>query len=414
MTKKHFSRIAAFFTAAVLMTGSASINVNADEAMKIVVLGDSISTGYTMDSTLTGSYADMLGCYYNADVTSFAQDGFTSGDLLAQLSDSAVLSAVAEADVVLVTIGGNDILQPVLKNDIIDASQYSTMIDLIRSLGGGSDMTLVTSMNIYLNKNMPTAINQFRQNIVQIADILKSSANGEIVFQTVYNPMDVDADNTPLATSGSMEMLSSYVNKFLEGIPNNTVYVEGQCVNGAIRDLTDVTVIDTYDLLFDHGYYYTRIYNVDIHPNNRGHLIMAEAIIRALNLPETGSENAHAMRAAYTYTESTDKTTANATLGNVNADFNATIVDRILNKNYVYGDVDANGLVDIADAAAALNIYSSVAANVTPNVAEINIASADGNRDGVTDIVDASSMLLYYASRAAGIYTGTYDEFVMR
>ncbi len=410
MTKKHLSRSAAFLTALTLLSGSLSVTANAEDRLKIVVLGDSISTGYSVDDTLTGSYADIVATYYGADVTSFAQDGFTSADLLAQLSDSTVLSAVAEADVVLVTIGGNDILQPVLKNDVVDATQYKDMHQLIAELGG--DLMLVTAMNSYLSKTMPAAITQFRENVVQIADKLKANANGEIVFQTVFNPMDCDADNTPLATSGSMETFSSNVKKFLEGVPNNTIYVEGKCVNGAIRDLTDVTVIDTYDLLFDRGYYYTRIFNVDVHPNNRGHLVIAEAIIRALNLPETGNENAHAMRAAYTYTESTDKTTANATLASVNADFNATIADRIVNKNYVYGDVDANGVVEIADAAAALNIYSSQAAGMTPTVAEINIPSADGNRDGIIDMADASSMLLYYAGITAGTYSSTYDEFV--
>ncbi len=402
MKKRFLGCTAAVLTAMTLLSGGVSMSADAEETMKIVALGDSITTGYSLDNSLKGSYADMVSCYYNAELTNLAQDGFTSADLLAQLSDPSVQAAVAEADIVLVTVGGNDVLQPVLKNEIVDSSQYETMGALINSLSG--DVDLRTQMNVYLSKTMPPAIKTFRENVVQIADKLKASTGGTIVFQTVYNPMDVDADDTPLASSGSMELLRSYVTKFLEGVPDNTIYVEGQCVNGAIRDLSGVTVVDSYETLFDHGYYYTRINDVDVHPNNAGHLAIAESIIRKLNLPETGRENGTAMRAAYT------SDNVENTLANVNSDYNSTIYNRVLMNSR--GDVDADGSVAIADATSVLGIYAANAAGADAPVTGVNALAADGNIDGAVNLEDASAVLQYYSQRAAGMFSGTFTDFV--
>ncbi len=401
--KKNYLRSAAALLAAIsLMTSAVPFEVSAEGTMSMVALGDSITTGYSKDGSLVAGYAEIVSSYYGAELTSFAQDGLTSAGLLEQLSDLSVQEAVAGADVVLVTIGGNDILQLILNNDYIDATQYEDMGQLISAMGQMS-LLETAQMQMYMNKVMPDAIAACRANTIEIAAQLKSMTQAEIVFQTIYNPMDLDADDTSLATSGGMEVLSSNVHKYLEGIADNTTFPLGQCVNGAIRDLTGVTVVDTFQTLYDHGYYYTDIKAVDVHPNSIGHLAIAETVIEALAIPETGAEDGTKLRLAYTASG------AETTLAGIASSLNDSILGKVLRNSY--GDVDANGNVEIADATSALSIYAANGASVTPPVTGVNAQAADADQNGTVDIADATLVLDYYAAKGANIFEGTFSEY---
>ncbi|MBQ8515160.1 MAG: hypothetical protein IJ496_07165 [Ruminococcus sp.] len=405
MKKKNLERAAAFLTAAALtMSAAAPLSTEASDGEVIVALGDSITSGYSADGTLMASYAEMVSSYCGAELVNLAQDGATSADLLAQLSDTGVQETVAGADIILVTIGGNDIMQPVLNNDYIDATQHSTMSDLIGAMReqDAANPFFTALMMAYLGQTMPTAVSECRANIEQIAAQLRTlNGHAEIVFQTVYNPMDLDADDTPLATSGSMETLSTEVKNYLEGMENNTLYEYG--VNDTIRGLQGVTVADVYETLFDRAFYYTGIHYVDVHPNSIGHLAIAETVIAAMQREETGTEDGTLMRSVYTGTG------AEQTLPTVNAALNESLQARVL-KNSL-GDVNANGVVEISDATDALTIYAQTGASLTPSITGVNAIAADGNQDGVVDISDATLILSYYASYGAQVFTGTFEEF---
>ena len=406
MKKIHIGRAAAMLTALTLAAGSASITAEAEDGIKVVALGDSITTGYSSDGTLIASYAEIVSSYYGAELVNYAQDGFTSTDLVNQLSDDAVQADIASADVVLVTIGGNDILHLVLNNEYLDATQYSTMYELIAAMkteSGAPDWTVLLPLQQYLNNAMPAAISQYRSNVALIAEQLKSLTDGRIVFQTVYNPMDCDADDTPLASSGSMEILTTNVTGYLEGKQDNTVFPLGQCVNGAIRDLQDVIVVDTYQTFLDHGVYYTNINDVDVHPNNRGHLVIAESVIQALDIAETGSENGALMRKVYTSTD------AESTLSSVAAELNDSIMVRAM-KN-AYGDVNADTKVDLDDASGTLSIYAAVGAGAESPITGLNAQAADGNQNGTVGLDDATLMLSYYAEFSSMLFSGTFMEY---
>lgn len=405
MKRKNFGRAAAFLTAAALtMSTAVPLSTSASDGQVVVALGDSITTGYSADGTLMASYAEMVSSYYGAELVNLAQDGATSADLLAQLSDAGVQETVAGADIILVTIGGNDIMQPVLNNDYIDATQHGTMSELIGAMReqDAANPFFTALMMAYLGQTMPTAVSDCRANIEQIASQLRSLNGGaEIVFQTVYNPMDLDADDTPLATSGSMETLSTEVRNYLEGMENNTLYEYG--VNDTIRGLPGVTVADVYETLFDRAFYYTGIHYVDVHPNSIGHLAIAETVIASMQREETGTEDGTLMRSVYTGTG------AEQTMPAVNAALDQSLQARVL-KNSL-GDVDANGIVEISDATDALTIYAQTGASLTPSITGVNAIAADGNQDGEVDISDATLILSYYASYGAQVFTGTFEEF---
>lgn len=77
-----------------------------------------------------------------------------------------------------------------------------------------------------------------------------------------------------------------------------------------------------------------------------------------------------------------------------------------------YGDVDADGNVNISDAMSILGIYSYNAAELTPEVTGVNAVAADANKDSSVGIDDALLVLQYYSERAAGLFDGTFEQFL--
>lgn len=404
--KNRTLKYAAAFASVILGMTSMAFDASADDAMKIVALGDSITNGYSMDGSLIASYPQLVSSYYGAELVNFAEDSMTSAELLSKISDPAVQSEIADADIVLITIGGNDIMKPVLNNEFIDASKYNTMTELIAAIKAESDKDLFYSIALQtkLNSFMPDAIKNCNANIQQLSEQLSSMTSARIVFQTLYNPMDLKNDNTALASSGSMTVLCANVNSYLEGKPDNTLYPIDGGVNDIIRGLTGSLIVDTFETFADHSYFYTHIKNVDVHPNSKGHLAIAESIIETLDIPETGSECGTLIRRAYTLSG------AENTLAGVAPAINDGILGRVLKNSY--GDVDADGAVNINDATAALTIYASNAVGKAPEITGVNALAADSNKDGSVNIEDATLILEYYSGKAAGIISGTFDDFV--
>lgn len=121
--------IPAVLTAAAAISVSA-LGAAAAEGENLVVLGDSIATGYGLEgyvsgdnASAAGSFANRLSAYYTG-YENLAVDGRTSAQLLAALSEEETASALENADDIVISIGGNDLLQP-----LITGMQMSLMSD---------------------------------------------------------------------------------------------------------------------------------------------------------------------------------------------------------------------------------------------------------------------------------------------
>ena len=66
------------------------------------------------------------------------------------------------------------------------------------------------------------------------------------------------------------------------------------------------------------------------------------------------------------------------------------------------GDVDGNGMIEVADAVLVLTYYAKSAAGIPST---IDFRLADVNRDEKIDVADAVGILTYYARQAAGLPT---------
>lgn len=329
-----------------------------DAPYNVVVLGDSISTGYGLEDS-SKSYVSVLEHHMNQKVTNLAKDGTTSSELLQLLQgDSTMQSAVAGADVIVVTIGANDILQPVLNNDVVKVDDYDNVYDLANAIKDNQ-----IAFQKYLRANMPTAVADANTNIDNIILQLKSTNDhAKLVFQTVYDPLSVDQDDTGLSAN-ALSMLSTFSNgqmyQYLNGSANGGTYIpvglnqnlQTHAQNG------EIYLADVYNMFLHHAWTNVNIANADVHPTATGHAAIANLLIESGYFPTVAGAK---------------------------------------------GDVDGDGNIDVSDAVAVLTEYARIAAG---NEAQFNPAqkkSADVNGDGMIDVSDAVGILVYYAKQAAG------------
>jgi lysophospholipase L1-like esterase len=92
---------------------------------KIVAIGDSVTEGVG-DETKNGGYVGILNHTFednnlNITVENFGKKGNRSDQLLKRLEKEEIASAIKEADMVLITIGANDIMN-VLKSNFMNVS----------------------------------------------------------------------------------------------------------------------------------------------------------------------------------------------------------------------------------------------------------------------------------------------------
>ena len=109
--KKLLTYISAVTTLVMLLSCFACFSVSADkqEINAITLLGDSITYGYGLEEN-QHNYGWYLGEYYGAEVENLAQNGLTSEELIDMLETDDVQQAVKNADMVCLSIGGNDLL----------------------------------------------------------------------------------------------------------------------------------------------------------------------------------------------------------------------------------------------------------------------------------------------------------------
>ena len=267
-------------------------------------------------------------------------------------------SAVAGADIIVVTIGANDILQPVLNNDVVKVDDYDNVYDLANAIKDNQ-----IAFQKYLRANMPTAVANANTNIDSIILQLKSTNDhAKLVFQTVYDPLSVDQDDTGLS-SNALSMLSTFSNgqmyQYLNGSANGGTYIpvglnqnlQTHAQNG------EIYLADVYNIFLHHAWTNVNIANADVHPTATGQSAIANLLIDSGYFP--------------------------------------TVTNTA-------GDIDGDGNVAVSDAVAVLTEYARIAAG---NEAQFNPAqkkSADVNEDGMLDVSDAVGILIYYAKQASG------------
>lgn len=241
---------------------------------RLMFLGDSIAAGYGLDGyTLTDnyscheSYANILDKKYTSDLghicphemQNFAVSGATSADLMELLNSGKLDSALAETDAVVVSIGGNDLLEniyPIISS--LGITVENKEIDL-----SNIDVFSLIGQITTLEEDVSNSLAEFEVNLKEITSVLDVKTEGDVYIQTLYNPFENFTD-----ISIVKEFTQTTIVQFNDIIKNNTADkykiidiaadFEGKC-----NDLT-------------------RIGEIDIHPNEAGHKVIADAVDEAL------------------------------------------------------------------------------------------------------------------------------------
>lgn len=268
----------------------------------LVVLGDSISTGYGLAGAVADRpgyanlVADALGLKRGQGYANYAVDGYTSQNILAKARANA--ATLEQADLILLTCGGNDVL--------------GKMLEIVCRAAGGSSSDLKTNINTLKNMSEDTvksklyadanqtvidnALKAYRANMAELVAYLHTTAyKARIVFLTQYNP---------LSGVDGAKVLDAYAEDVIGRL--NAIMVETTRDGGC-------EVVDTHAVMVGNGATLSNIMNSDIHPNTKGHKAMAEAVMTYLGIDAsaTGETTASAsMTTTIPTVQSTDITTA--------------------------------------------------------------------------------------------------------
>ncbi len=267
--------------AGLLFTG---INARA-EGGSLVVLGDSIASGYGLSGYTAGdnysapdSFANRLGELY-PEYSSFAQDGLTTDGLLTRLEDEETAAALSGADTVVVSIGGNDFLQPMITAAITGAMENP---DHLEALQGGGELTEYLDVMRELTEKLTSAAEAVDTAAVGdnageiLGEIRELNPDCEIIILTVYNPFEDVA---------GMELFDVTAREKLAELNSEIAAAAEQ--NGA-------RIADVFTLFQGNAEKYTNIAAMDIHPSKDGHGAIYGLLTGLADIPaaQTGADPA--------------------------------------------------------------------------------------------------------------------------
>jgi lysophospholipase L1-like esterase len=301
---KNFKRVTSLLSifllmVAILLNGT-SLNplksrlVYADtKSTSLVVIGDSISYGMSADpgkgfADLYTKHLNETEGYGNVKLTNLSMPGDKTADLLMKLSTQPFTDALSNGDIVVVSIGGNNLLSPIIaaicKAFNVNASGNNNLLaDLTNAIKNDPNATATlaklqsTESLFALSNDLYPGVTNFGTEFPKIATEIKRQApNAQIYMLTLYNPFD------------AKDQLNPIFNQFISGI--NKVVSEQEKVIG----YTMVDVNKAFSSSSDAVKFNLSGSQIDPHPTNVGHEIINKQIIsveKPLNKTTTGGNS---------------------------------------------------------------------------------------------------------------------------
>ena len=446
--KKHLAVIMAAamaFAAVPAVSASAAEN---DQTKDFVLFGDSIAAGYTRANNVKYNYGEILADYYNGTVSNYAVSGDDSDnmlDIISNLNDEQK-KAVKDAECIVISIGGNDMIHFVchdllvylasegLLNDgytLENIPEKPTINELMAMLPEeklreyASDMsnalsllTTFTSSVAGLRFDNPDSgyncyiRTHIMKNVSEAVSKLRAiNPDAKIVVQNIYQPIQIEESYVKQVYSNS-DAYATLINQIRSNLEdtmkafNKELAAQAEADGFIMADvLTKFTSVAegvkktsknpgnaSYFIDIKQG----SLRNADIHPNQKGHLAIAAAIINSLG--ETHNDYGIL---SDVYEKLEDK-----------ADYPAIALEDLeaAMGTWTLGDANFDGNVDARDATVALTAYAKISAGLEGLKARPALA-ADVNKDGNVDAKDATFLLTYYAKASAG-KTGSFESYI--
>lgn len=206
-----------------------------DEKLYYVVLGDSIAYGSGISNSREACYGKIVADTNGYDYANHAIPGHTTTNLIKRLSEETVIADIKKADLISISIGGNDFLMSNLIGLMFDAIVLGDYSEYDRIAEG------------------------FYDNFCEIVDIINShNEDAIILMQTLYNPQSGDL-REPYQQGA--DRINAAIEKYAQEHPGEIVIVD---VGTALGE-------DMANYAED-----------EIHPSAKGNEIIADKILEKL------------------------------------------------------------------------------------------------------------------------------------
>lgn len=402
--KKGVAAVCAVGTTLAMVPFSASALSMEPAAVKVLAIGDDCLAQVEGMTSSVEYVADYLGGTW----VNRAQIGRKASDLVEELkTDASLRTDVQEADVILVSIGVNDIISPILyeNTDIIDGSKYSTLESLANGMPG--DMNKIMELDSRLMKSLPNTVAEANAAIAEAVQLIRNeNSSANIVVQKVSNPLAVDfkalSDTVSQNRRAALSTLFTYLEACLLGGSDASAPIVSVGVNEAISSLPNVAVADFYEPYVGAegekalGFYLSNIANLDMTFSAVGQVVAASAAINADKALSNGDGSVIA--AAY------DATGERSNLETLRPALDEMMDTASANTRTAFflGDVDSNDMINADDAYLTLKEYATVSVGKPSGFVPTQRRASDMNNSGAADADDAYLMLKYYAACSVG------------
>lgn len=229
-------KILSVILALVMCFGALSITSSAKEDKPFyLVLGDSIAYGSGLGNPTDACYGKIVADTNGYEYANYAVPGHTTTNLIARLAQPEVVEALEKANIISISIGGNDFLLGNLMELIFNAmvlNDYTPLDNIAESFF--ENFSTIVSI---INEHNPDAV---------------------ILMQTLYNPQSGYL-REPYQMAA--DRLNAAIERFAEENPGEIVIVD---VGTALGD-------DPSNFADD-----------DIHPSANGNMIIAQTILDKL------------------------------------------------------------------------------------------------------------------------------------
>ncbi len=285
----------------LLMTGLLLVSLMAAafaaDSRSYLALGDSISTGYGLSSPSDEAFPalvkELLGESYT--LTNMAEDGETAASLASRLDEGACMEAVACADVITVTIGGND-LMAFLYEFLADNMALEPKLDASEvglKLASGNMEVLNAAADVLNTKVFALTSSDLNEVAISLSSVVSKiralNPTATVIVTTQYNPYAELASQV----TGVQSLLPYVAPEYVE-IAKAILSLSGDIdtalasFNALVKDGASASAYQVADVaaafsgstgLCNAGLSISPIgVNLDIHPTQAGHKVIADTI----------------------------------------------------------------------------------------------------------------------------------------
>ncbi len=227
----------------VLFVSVLVVSASAEEKLSYLVLGDSIAYASGVKNAKEACYGKIVADTNGYEYSNYAVPGHTTTNLINRLSEEAVSDAVEKADVISISIGGNDFLMNNIVGLMFDSivkNDYSKFDDIAESFYG---------------------------NLSRIIDMInEKNEDAVILMQTLYNPQ---SGYLRAPYQQGADRINEAINRYAQENPGEIVIVD---VATALGDDPENFADDC------------------IHPSVKGNEIIADVILEKLSELNLGKD----------------------------------------------------------------------------------------------------------------------------